>query len=138
MTEFTLNTRKLRNAMRVAPTAVGRGAKTALTDIKDDWVRGAVDIAPLDKTALRQSISGVVINPGMSGIVEIEANATQDTGGRRFNYAYYIHEENAGGRTLKLAGAEKKFLDEAMKRRKDEYQRWLIEEINEELRRAGW
>lgn len=138
MAEFTLDIRKFKQAFTEAPGAAGRGAKRALGDIKDDWVRGAVDIAPVDKTTLRQAINGKTGGTGSDQFVEIQANATQDTGGKRFNYAYYIHEKDAGGRTLKLAGAEKKFLDVAMEKRQAEYQRWIEEEIMEELRKAGW
>lgn len=138
MSEFTLDLGRLSKAIRQAPQAAGMGATRVLGDIKDDWVREAIDIAPLDKRMLRDSIHGEVINPGTSGSVEVHANAAQNTGGKRFNYAYYIHEMNAGGRTLKLAGAEKKFLDVALERRRAEYQRWLEDEIKAELKKAGW
>lgn len=138
MADFTLDMSKFMKAMQQSPDAVERGAKVALGDIKDDWVRGAVDIAPLDKSALRQSIAGTVINPGASGIVEVESNATSDTGGKRFNYSYYIHEHDAGGKQLKTPGTVKKYLDESMEKRQADYQRWLEEEIESELKKAGW
>lgn len=138
MAEFTLDISKFMRALEQSPEAAARGAILALGDIKDDWVRGAVDIAPLDKTTLRQSIKGKTGGTGANSFVEVEANATQDTGGKRFNYAYYIHERDAGGKKLKLAGAEKKFLDVAMEKRKAEYQKWLEEDIAEELKKAGW
>lgn len=138
MTSFTLDLGKLLKAVRQSPEAAGRGAKLALGDIKDDWVRGAVDLAPIDSSNLRRQIKGTTGGIGLNKYVEVEANATQDTGGKRFNYAYYIHEQNAGGRTLRLAGAEKKFLDAALERRKAEYKRWLEEDIKAELRKAGW
>lgn len=138
MTRFSLDLGRLRRAARQAPQAAARGAKLALDDIKDDWVRGAVDLAPLDTGNLRRQINGKTGGAGLTQFLEVEANASQDTGGKRFNYAYYIHEMNAGGRTLRLSGAEKKFLDVALERRKAEYKRWLEEEITAELRRAGW
>lgn len=138
MAEFSLDMSKFKRAMQQTPQAVGRGAQVALRDIKDDWVRGAVDIAPLDKANLRRQINGKTGGTGLDRFVEIEANASQYTGGKRFNYAYYIHEKDAGGRTLKLSGAEKKFLDVALERRKVEYQRWLEEEIKAELKKLGW
>jgi len=138
MAEFTLDMSKFKRAVRDAPDVVGKGAKTALGDIKDDWVRSAVDIAPLDTSNLRKQIHGEVGGSGIDGFIEIEANATQNTGGKRFNYAYFIHEQNAGGRALKHAGAEKKFLAVSLERRNAEYQRWLEEEIEAELKKAGW
>lgn len=137
MADFTLDISKLAKAIRQSPEAAGRGATRALGDIKDDWVRGARDIAPVDSTNLRKQIKGDA-SGGLGGNVEIHANATQDTGGKRFNYAYYIHEQDAGGRSLKLAGAEKKFLDVALEKRKADYQRWLEHEIKAELKKAGW
>lgn len=138
MTGFTLDLGKLMRAVSQSPQAAGRGAKLAMGDIKDDWVRGAVDLAPVDSANLRRQIEGKAGGGGLNKYVEVSANASQDTGGRRFNYAYYIHEHDAGGRTLKLSGAEKKFLDAALEKRKSEYKRWLEEEIIAELKRAGW
>ncbi|WP_306464410.1 hypothetical protein, partial [Sporosarcina koreensis] len=136
--EFSLDVSKLLSAIDKSPKAVGRGATTAMGDIKDDWVRGAVDIAPLDTSNLRRQIHGEVVNPGMDGYVEIEANAFQDTGGKRFNYAYYIHEQDAGGGQLQTSGTEKKFLDKSLEQRKDEYQKWLEDDVMDELKKAGW
>lgn len=136
--EFTLDMSEFKKAMRKAPDVVGKGAKTALGDIKDDWVREARDIAPLDKRNLRDQIHGNVQGASLDSFVEVQANATQDTGGRRFNYAYYIHERDAGGRQLRTPGTVKKFLDESGEKREGEWQKWLEEEIREELRKAGW
>lgn len=138
MAEFSLDMSKFTRAMKRSPEAVGRGAAIALGDIKNDWVRESRDLAPLDKSHLRKQIRGDVVNPGISGMVEVHANAGQNVSGKRFNYAYYIHEQDAGGRTLRLAGAEKKFLDAALERRRSEYQRWLEEEIKAELKKQGW
>lgn len=138
MTEFTLDLSKLTRALSKSPEAAGRGAKLALGDIKRDWVREARDIAPIDSSNLRKQIQAEVFNPGVNGYVEIEANATQDTGGKRFNYAYYIHEQDAGGRQLRAPGTEKKFLDKSAEKQQSEWQRWLEEDIADELKKAGW
>ena len=138
MTKFTLDLGKLTKAARQSPRAIGLGGRRAFDDIRDDWVRGAVDLAPIDSANLRRQISGKVGGLGDGAYVEVKANAIQDTGGKRFNYAYYIHEQNAGGRTLKISGAEKKFLDVALERRKAEYKRWLENEIMAELKKMGW
>ncbi|MGN7387726.1 hypothetical protein [Sporosarcina sp. SAFN-015] len=136
--EFSLDMSKFLRAIEKAPEAVGRGATNAMDEIKDDWVRGARDIAPLDSGNLRKQIHGEVAKPGANGYVEIKANAFQDTGGKRFNYAYYIHEQDAGGRQLRTPGTEKKFLDKSLDARKEEYQKWLEEDVMDELKKAGW
>lgn len=136
--EFSLDLSKFKRAIKELPAQVGRGAQRGLGDIKDDWVRESRDIAPLDKRNLRDQIHGEVVNPGISGVVEVHSNATQDTGGKRFNYAYYIHEQNAGGRSLKLSGAKKKYLDESAKANQAKWQRWMEEEITSEIKKAGW
>lgn len=138
MSTFELDISKFIAAMKKSPEAVGRGAKLALGDIKDDWVRGAVDIAPLDKRNLRDQIHGDVVDPGTSGYVEVSGNATQDTGGKRFNYGYFIHELDAGGKQLRTPGTEKKFLDKSAEKREVEWQKWLEEDIQAELKKAGW
>lgn len=138
--EFELDISKLLEAMRKSPEAAERGAKQALGDIKDDWVREARDIAPIAPNGgnLRKQIHGNVKGIGNEGLVEIEANATQDTGGKRFNYAYYIHEHDAGGKQLRTPGTVKKFLDESGEKRKGEWQKWLEEEIKDALEKEGW
>lgn len=138
MSNFTLDMSKFLKAVKESPEAVGRGAKRALGDIKDDWVRGAVDIAPVDTTNLREQIRGEVGESGSSSFVEVEANATQESKSGRFNYAVYIHEYDAGGKILRTPGTEKKFLDVSLEQREDEYQQWLEEEVEAELKKAGW
>lgn len=138
MAGIEFNIRDLKRALDKARNAIERGAAQALGDIKDDWVREARDIAPLDKGALRRNIQGQVLNPGTGGIVEVESNAVNTTGGRRFNYAYYIHEMNAGGNQLRKPGTVKKYLKESAENRMSEYERWLTEDIKDELRKAGW
>lgn len=138
MADFRFNLNKLRRAIEHSPAAAGRGANRALGDIKRDWVREARDIAPLDKNNLRKQIQADVFNPGTNGYIEIEANATQDTGGKRFNYAYYIHEQDAGGKSLLTSGTEKKFLDKSAESQKSEWLTWLTDDIKAELRKEGW
>ena len=138
--EFSLDMGRLTKAMRQSPKAVARGAATAMGDIKDDWVREARDIAPIDKGNLRTQIQGNVVGFGSNPYVEVEANATSITGGRRFNYAYYIHEGHmaADGKSLRTPGTVERFLEESLENRKAEYQKWLRDEIKSELRKAGW
>lgn len=124
-----LDTSALDRALRLSPAAAAKGAATALADIKDDWVADSVDISPLKAGALRQNIVGQVFDPGASGRVEVHANAKRSG----FNYAYYIHE----GAGLAVSG-EKKFLDVPLEENIDKYRQWLEDELEAELRRAGW
>lgn len=140
MKDFEIDFEELIRALEHAPEAIGRGAKKSLGDVKDDWVREAVDIAPLDKRNLRDQIHGNVDNPGLDGVVEVSGNATSDTGGKRFNYGYYIHEGHmaADGKSLRTPGTEEKFLEKSAEKRLKEYEQWFIEDIEKELKREGW
>lgn len=130
--DFELDLGPLRQLLAKSPEAAGRGARQALDDIKDDWVRQSRDIAPLDTSNLRQQIAGEVEGQELNSKVIVTANAAQ----KGFNYGYYIHEENAGGKSLRTPGTVKKFLDESADEAK--WRRWLEEEIADELKRAGW
>lgn len=133
--EFTLNASALTKALRKSADAADRAAKQTLTDIKNDWKAGAIDDAPIDTGNLRKQIDADVINPGADGYIEISANAVRSSTGKwnRFNYAYYIHEDKGV-----VKSGEKKFLDKTATERQSEWQRWLEEEVAEELKKAGW
>ena len=130
--DFELDLGPLRKLIANSPEAAGRGARQAMDDIKDDWVRQSRDIAPLDTGNLRRQITGEVEGQELISKVIVTANAAQ----KGFNYGYYIHEENAGGKSLRTPGTVKKFIDESADEAK--WQRWLEEEIADELKRAGW
>ncbi|MED3832933.1 hypothetical protein [Peribacillus frigoritolerans] len=130
--DFELDLGPLRQLLAKSPEAAGRGARQAMDDIKDDWVRQSRDIAPLDTGNLRRQISGEVEGQELNSKVIVTANAAQ----KGFNCGYYIHEENAGGKSLRTTGTVKKFLDESADEAK--WQRWLEEEIRNELDKAGW
>lgn len=115
--------------LRQTPDAISDGAKTALTDIKNDWKAEAVDSAPIDTGNLRRQIDAKVFNPGTDGHIEIQANAMRG----KFNYAYYIHE----GPGHAVSG-EKKFLDKPAQDNTDKWLQWLEDEVKAELRGKGW
>ena len=133
MAEFRLDTSALRRALQVSPELVARGADNALTDIKNDWVRDSRDIVPKDTHNLQQQIHGDIQGSGLDGYIEVKANAVRESGGSRFNYGYYIHEDRG-----KAVTGEKKFLDKPAEENIDKWGRWLAKEIEDELRRAGW
>lgn len=129
--EFEMDLNRIDRALLRASEAAGNGAKQAMDGIKDDWVRGARDIAPLDTGNLRRQIAGDVEGRGLDLKTIVIANAAQ----RDFNYGYYIHEEDAGGKSLKTSGTVKKFLDESADEEK--WKRWLEEEIRDAIQREG-
>lgn len=136
--DFTLDASALEHALLKSADAADRAAKNTLTDIKNDWKRGAVDDAPIAEVNggnLRRQIQAEVFEPGADGYIEIMANATRESSGKykRFNYAYYIHEDKGV-----VKSGEKKFLDKTAIERQDEWQRWLEEEVAQELKKAGW
>lgn len=135
--EFNLDLAPLRNLIRRSPAAAGRGAQRGMRDIKDDWKRGAVDVAPLDTRNLRDQISGKVEGSGLDTVVEIEANAMTS---KQFNYAYYIHEGGfaADGKHLKTPGTVEEFLKQPAEQSEQRWQQMLEREIREQLTREGW
>jgi hypothetical protein len=138
--EFELNLTPLRHLINRSPAMAARGAQRAMGDVKDDWVREARDIAPLDTGNLRQQINGAVEPDGINSAVVVTANATARSGGGNFNYAYYIHEGQmaADGKRLRYPGTVEQFLDESAESNKQRYMQMLENEIKEELRRGGW
>lgn len=123
-----METALLKQLMERSIEGVEEGAKAGLADVKDEWVADAVDIAPLDKGALRAVIDGQV--EGLS--VTVTGNAKQGD----FNYGYYIHEHDAGGKDLRLPGAEKKFLDKAYDESK--FKSIIEDELKRRFKEAGW
>jgi hypothetical protein len=135
---FTLDLTPLINLIERSPELAARGAERAMDDIKDDWVREARDIAPLDTGNLRRQIHGDVEGSGLNSEVVVVANATARSNRGNFNYAYYIHELDAGGKQLRTPGTEKQFLDNSAERNKRRYLEMIEDDIKDELRRGGW
>jgi hypothetical protein len=134
--DFDINIAGLERLMRMSPEAAGRGAKRGLHDALDDWKAQATDIAPIDKGTLRRGIKAEgVKGTGLNMKAEISSTAIEESGSGRFNYAYYIHELNAGGANV---GGEKKYLDKSAEVNQAKWMRWIEEEIQKELRREGW
>jgi hypothetical protein len=130
--DFELNTAGIEQLFRLTPQAAVKGAKRGLHDALDDWVIEAKDIAPIDKGTLRRGITaGGVAGTGADLKATINSVAKESN----FNYAYYIHEEDAGGKNV---GGEKKYLDKSGEDNKDKWMRWVEEEIRAELQREGW
>lgn len=132
---FTLDLRGFQGATARIPHLIARGGKRALDDIKDDWVREARDVAPIDTSNLRQQIHGEVEGQNLQDLQTVVAGNAMDDG---LNYGYFIHEQNMGGKNPRVPGTVKKFLDVPANQREDEWMKWLEEEIQAEIRQAGW
>lgn len=111
-----------------------------LGDIKDDWVKEARDIAPIDSSNLRKQIDGTIEKGslGFDSELIISSNAIQEHEGKTFNYAYYIHEGYMAkdGKHLRTYGTEEEFLTESLDEEK--YKAWFEREINKKLKGLGW
>jgi hypothetical protein len=137
---FDLDIGPLIDLIRQSQSAAATGATRAMEDIKDDWIKESRDIAPLDSSNLRKQIHGKTEGTGLESMVEITANAISKSNGRRFNYAYYIHEGHMAGdgKKLRHPGTVEKFLDESGEKNKQRWLDILEEEIKDELKREGW
>lgn len=136
--EFDLDMEKYSEALDKAADTISEGLERGLWYGLATWRAEAVDLAPIDKGTLRRSIWSYVEGDGMDLTGEIGANATSKTKGKRFNYAYYIHENGAGGKKLRQSWAEKKFLDVSFERHKSAILGEIEYGIDEALRKQGW
>lgn len=139
--EFKLDLSKLAKLIEKSPDAAGKGAQRAMEDVKDDWVREARDIAPLDTGNLRRQIEGNTGGGRLTSEVVVTGNATsQSAKGKRFNYGYYIHEGHmaADGKSLRHPGTVEQFLDESARNNTDRWLGMIEKEIEDELKREGW
>ncbi|MBX6361386.1 MAG: HK97 gp10 family phage protein [Acidobacterium ailaaui] len=130
--EFELNIASFRQALKKAPETAFSAAKAGMHDVLDDWVVQARDIAPIDKGTLRRGIqSEGVRQEGNELVGEVSSTAIE----RGFNYAYYIHELDAGGKNV---GGEHQYLDKSAEENIDKWERWIEDEIKSRLRGDGW
>ena len=135
MANFELDLREFERAIQQASSVVARGAKRGLDDIRDDWLDRSETVTPVDTTHLKRQTEGEVEGNALNNMRVILRNDAQSDDG--FNYAYYIHEEDFGGKTPRN-GKLKKFLDQPLEENIGRYENKLQSEIEEELRRQGW
>lgn len=133
--EFELNIASFQQALKKAPETAFSAAKTGMHDALDDWVVQARDIAPIDKGTLRRGIQAEPIRQeGNTLVGEVSSTAIE----RGFNYAYYIHELDAGGKNLRTPGTVKNYLDKSAEENINKWERWIEDEIKSRLRGDGW
>jgi hypothetical protein len=130
--DFELNVASFQKALKKAPETAFSAAKAGMHDALDDWVVQARDIAPIDKGTLRRGIQAEPIRQeGNTLVGEVSSTAIE----RGFNYAYYIHELDAGGKNV---GGEHQYLDKSAEENIDKWERWIEDEIQSRLRGDGW
>lgn len=127
--EISFDLAKFKRAVQQSPQAIQAALQSGLTDIKNDWKADSVDVAPIDSGNLRRQIDGQVTTINGDAGVEMDVPAVR----KNFNYAYYIHEDKGVTHS-----GEKKFLDVVAKQNESKWARWLEEEIEAELKKAGW
>ncbi|GIP55250.1 HK97 gp10 family phage protein [Paenibacillus vini] len=136
---FDFDISQLAELIEKSPEVAAEAARIGMHDVLDAWKAEAVDVAPIDEGTLRRTITVEQIEgTGANLTGSISANAVVNTRSGRFNYAYYIHEEDAGGKNLRTPGTVKQFLDEPAKKNERKWQQHIEDEINSGLERAGW
>ncbi|MEW9697946.1 HK97 gp10 family phage protein [Paenibacillus sp. SI8] len=141
---FEIDISAFLHALDDAGDAIANGAKRGMHDALDEWKRDATDLAPLDKGTLRRGITTGVSGDGLDITGEISAVAVEtDKRGRRFNYAYYLHEvyPRKHGRSFKhpsTSGTIPEFIDTPAIYKSDKWLRDIENEIKDELKRKGW
>lgn len=87
-------------------------------EITKEWKQASYKVTPLDTGNLRDSLATQVSGSTRQVRGTISGNAYN----KGFNYGYYIHERDAGGRKLRYPGTVKRFLAEPL----DTYERrWI-------------
>ena len=137
--DFEFDLTKFQRALEKVPEVVYAAAKRGMHDALDDWKREAVDVAPLDKGTLRRGINPGDIEQDSGGLTgEISAVAIEDWNGKRFNYAYYLHEVKGHIANPTTPGTVAKFLDEPAEKHADKWMRDIEAEIEAEVKKYGF
>jgi hypothetical protein len=122
--------------METATRRVRQAARDGVQDSVDDLKRIAADIAPIDSSDLRRSGHATVRQTPTETVGEVSFSAVDNSGGRRFNYAIWIHEGeyNLGPLSAAAPGTDgyevgNKYLERPLKGEAEKYLRWIAEEI---------
>lgn len=129
---FQIDTSKFDSAIKKTLKAVEPELNDLMTDIKDNWLKTSRDIAPIDTGLLRREIDGNVTSSHTEFVVKMNSKAMKD----KFNYAYYIHERNAGGKSLKQG--RKKYLTESVDSQMPTWNKWANSTLESIKKRGGW
>jgi hypothetical protein len=122
--------------MELATARVKLAARHGVQDSVDDLKRIAVDIAPVDSTDLRRSGHAKVTQSLNEIIGEVGFRAEDNSSGRPYNYAIWIHEGdyNLGPQSAAAPGTDgyevgNKYLERPLKGEANKYMRWIAQEI---------
>jgi hypothetical protein len=141
MRHLELDLSKFSKDLSRAGKTIGKGVKTGMHDVLDDWKREATDLAPLSESGgtLRKSITTELSIGGDTFEGVITANATEKSKNYgRFNYAYYIHEIGGEIKNPTTPGTIDKFIDKPADENEDRWLKLVEQEIEKQLRRDGW
>jgi hypothetical protein len=151
MRQLELGLAKFAREIEGAAEVIADAAKLGLHDALDEWQREARDLAPLSKRGgtLRRGIDTDVTEEGNDIVGEISATAIEVASkgkwaGKRFNYAYYLHEEypkETGRKSFKnptIPGTIPEFIEQPAVFLEDKWMRDIENEIETEMKRRGW
>ena len=130
---FEIDLRGYGRALNSTVGDIQKASRKGLTAAMNEWKRDAIDVAPLDSSTLRRSITFKTTDATGSLNVDgvMRANAIEKRGGSRFNYGYYIHEVKPD-QSFKAPGAIGTFLSTPLEQNDEEYIR-----IIDDMIRAG-
>lgn len=136
MSEFTVDFSTVAINLTTITAEVKVAGKLGVQDSMDDLKRIAVDIAPIDSGDLRRSGNAKVREQGKDIVGEVTFNATDNSGGKRFNYAIWTHEAdyNLGPLSRQAPGTDgyavgNKYLERPLHGEANKYLRWIADEI---------
>jgi hypothetical protein len=136
MSDFVFDFSQVIHNLTEITQEVKVAAKNGVQDSVDDLKRIAVDIAPIDSGDLRRSGNAKVREQGKNIVGEVTFNATDDSGGKRFNYAIWTHEADytLGPLSRQAPGTDgysvgNKYLERPLMGEANKYLGWIADEI---------
>lgn len=145
MANFDFNVDDFLRGLDMSDKDVRKGAERGMHDVTDNLLQVSRDAAPIDKSTLRKSGHSDVQWQGDTVIGEVTYNATESSGGGRFNYALWTHEMDykLGEQSLLAPGGQgisgkhyevgNKYLERPLKGESDAYKQIIANEIRKEL-----
>ncbi|WP_169083231.1 HK97 gp10 family phage protein [Paenibacillus sp. PL91] len=132
-----------RGYQRRLEDAITEGSEEGTREVLMEWKREATDLAPLEKGTLRRNIKTELTegNGEISG--EISASVIEMRGGRRFDYAAYLHDvyPEKHGEKFKnptTDGTIPRFIDQPLEDNAEKWAADIEREIESTLRRKGF
>lgn len=130
--QLEFDDRELKKALNKTPDVVGKYMVQEMKEIRNDWRAKATDLAPIDSTNLRRRFGTRISGSLLNVEVGVSSNAYSDD----FNYAYYIHEHNNGGKGVRSGVND--YLDTAGEESQSRWQSWLESALKKAIKEVGW